>query len=66
MTTKLYRIHDTDNGDDYTLVSVDYGWKIGDDEVIKLVEEKLTNEVKKYSIDFSLLEKAQAKYKTHM
>lgn len=62
----LYRIHDTDNGDDYTLVSVDYGWKIGDDEVIKLVEEKLTNEVKKYSIDFSLLEKAQAEYKTHM
>ena len=25
----LYRIHDVDNGNDYTLVSVDYGWKIG-------------------------------------
>lgn len=60
----LYRIHDTDNGNDYTLVSVDYGWKIGNDDVIRLAEEKLTEEIKKLNFNFSTLEKAQADYKS--
>lgn len=33
----LYRVHDSKNGPDYDLVSVDYGWKLNDDnEIIKL------------------------------
>ena len=62
----LYRIHDTDNGNDYTLVSVVCGWKIGNDDVIRIVEEKLTEETKKLNIDFELLEKAQADYKNSL
>ena len=59
----LYRIHDTDNGNDYTLVSVDYGWKIGNDDIIHEVEEKLTEAAKQLNIDFSVLEQAQEDYK---
>lgn len=59
----LYRIHDIENGNDYTLVSVDYGWKIGNDDVIRLIEEKITEEIKKLDIDFLMLEKAQTDYK---
>lgn len=59
----LYRIHDVDNGNDYTLVSVDYGWKIGNDEIICEVENKLTEAAKKLNIDFSVLEHAQEYYK---
>lgn len=57
----LYRIHDTDNGNDYTLVSVDYGWKI--ENVIHETEEKLTEAAKQLNIDFSVLEQAQEDYK---
>lgn len=61
----LYRIHDTDNGEDYTLISVDYGWKIGNDDIIRLVEEKLTEKTKELNIDFTQLEKAQKEYKNN-
>lgn len=59
----LYRIHDTDNGNDCTLVSVDYGWKIGNDDVIHETEEKLTEAAKQLNIDFSVLEQTQEDYK---
>ena len=61
----LYRIHDTENGEDYTLVSVDYGWKIGNDDIIREVEEKLTEISKQLEISFSVLEQAQKEYKNH-
>lgn len=43
----LYRVHDAKNGNDYTLVSVDYGWKLKDDNEIIKIEEFLTNISKK-------------------
>ena len=61
----LYRIHDTDNGEDYTLISVDYGYRINNDDIIRLVEEKLTEVTKKLNIDFTQLEKAQKEYKEY-
>lgn len=59
----LYRIHDTDNGNDYTLVSVDYGWKIGNDDIIRKIEEELTEVTKQLNIDFTVLEQTQEDYK---
>lgn len=41
----LFRVHDPVNGDDMTLVSVDYGWRLGDDSIIADVEEKIKEEV---------------------
>lgn len=38
----LYRVYDPENGNDFTLVSIDYGWNI-DGHVFYLVEQKLTN-----------------------
>lgn len=55
----LYRIHDPLNGNDYTLVSVDYGWKIGNDDLIEKVERILTEFSKSLNVDFSELEKTQ-------
>ena len=59
----LYRIHDANNGNDYTLVSVDYGWEIGNDDVIYEVEQKLTDASKNLDIDFLILERTQEEYK---
>jgi hypothetical protein len=55
----LFRIHDTHNGDDYTLVSVDYGWRIGNDKIINMAEIKLKNFAKELDISFTKLENAQ-------
>ena len=41
----LFRVHDPLNGEDMTLVSVDYGWKLGDDSIITDAEEKIKEEV---------------------
>ncbi len=41
----LYRVCDPDNGNNFTLVSIDYGWSIASDIFI-LVEQKLTEAVK--------------------
>lgn len=41
----LFRVHDPENGDDMTLVSVDYGWRLGDDSIITEAEEKIKEEV---------------------
>ena len=38
----LYRVHDTANGPDYTLVSIDYGYKLENDTIIEEMENKLT------------------------
>lgn len=42
----LYRVTDHDNGDDYKLVSVDYGWLLNDDSIIKKTEQILTEYAK--------------------
>lgn len=55
----LYRIHDTANGNDYTLVSVDYGWKLNNDALINKIEAVLTQKAKELYVDFGELEKAQ-------
>lgn len=59
----LYRVHDPLNGNDYTLVSVDYGWKIGNDKIIEKVEKILTKFAKSLDIDFADLEKTQQENK---
>ncbi len=41
----LFRVHDPVNGADMTLVSVDYGWKLGDDSIITDAEEKIKEEM---------------------
>ena len=41
----LFRVHDPVNGPDMDLVSVDYGWNLGDDSIIADVEEKIKEEV---------------------
>lgn len=43
----LYRVHDPQNGSDYDLVSVDYGWKLNDDNEITKIEKFLTAIAKK-------------------
>lgn len=42
----LYRISDRSNGENYKLVSVDYGWRLQDDSIIKKTEEVLTEYAK--------------------
>lgn len=37
----LYRVTDHENGDDYKLVSVDYGWRLEDDSIIVKAEQAL-------------------------
>ena len=41
----LYRVYDPQNGDEYKLVSIDYGWNL-DDEVFDIVEQKITSVIK--------------------
>ena len=41
----LFRVHDPENGDDMTLVSVDYGWCLGDDSIILDAAEKIKEEM---------------------
>lgn len=41
----LFRVHDPVNGPDMTLVSVDYGWKLGDDNIITETEVKIKEEM---------------------
>ncbi|MGL5329292.1 MAG: hypothetical protein ACRDD7_08490 [Peptostreptococcaceae bacterium] len=38
----LYRVSDIENGNDFTLVSVDYGWKLNDNTIIHNAEMELT------------------------
>ena len=42
----LFRVHDKVNGEDMTLVSVDYGWRLNDDSIIAETEEKIREEMK--------------------
>ncbi len=42
----LYRVHDTANGPDYTLVSIDYGYYLEDDNIFSETENKLTEAIK--------------------
>ena len=58
----LYRIHDKANGDDFSLVSVDYGWELGDDVIQKAVNV-LTEKAKALNLDFDAIEEAQKAYK---
>lgn len=58
----LYRIHDQNNGNDYTIVSVDYGWKLNDDSLIDLTEQKLTEVAKCLNLDFAELKQKQVEY----
>lgn len=58
----LYRIHDPNNGNDYTLVSVDYGWKLKDDNLIDLTEQKLTEIAKSLNLNFDELEQKKLEY----
>ena len=58
----LYRIHDPQNGDDYTLVSVDYGWELNDDSLIDLTEQVLTSITKGLNLNFEELEQKQHEY----
>jgi hypothetical protein len=58
----LYRIHDPQNGNDYTLVSVDYGWKLNDDSLIDLTEKVLTEIAKGLNLNFDELEQKQLEY----
>lgn len=58
----LYRIHDTQNGNDYTLVSCDYGWKLKDDSLIDLTEQRLTKVAKELNLNFDELEQKQIEY----
>lgn len=45
----LYRFDDEENGDNFTLVSIDYGYYIPYiDEVWKDIEQYLTNYIKNY------------------
>lgn len=43
----LFRVHDPVNGNDMTLISVDYGWRLGDDSIIldaeKAIKEEMMN-----------------------
>lgn len=41
----LFRVHDPENGPDMTLISVDYGWRLGDDSIIAEAEEKIREEM---------------------
>ena len=41
----LFRVHDPANGSDMSLVSVDYGWYLGDDSIIEDAEEKIREEM---------------------
>lgn len=45
----LYRIHDVENGKDFTLVSVDYGHNIGD-SIIAEIENRLTEIAKQLQL----------------
>ena len=47
----LYRVTDHENGKDYALVSVDYGWELSDDETISKIEQILTG----YAIENNLI-----------
>jgi hypothetical protein len=58
----LYRIHDPQNGNDYTLISVDYGWKLNDDSLIDLTEKVLTEIAKGLNLNFDELEQKQIEY----
>ena len=42
----LFRVHDPVNGNDMSLVSVDYGWRLGDDSIIKDTEAALIEEMR--------------------
>ncbi len=41
----LFRVYDPKNGNDMTLVSVDYGWRLNDDSIITDAEEKIKEEM---------------------
>lgn len=41
----LFRVHDPVNGPDMTLVSVDYGWRLGDDNIIFDAERAIKEEM---------------------
>lgn len=58
----LYRIHDPQNGNDYTLVSVDYGWKLNDDSLIDLTKQVLTEVAKGLNLNLTELEQKQHEY----
>lgn len=46
----LYRVTDHDNGNDYKLVSVDYGWRLKDDSIIEKAEKMLTQYAKENNL----------------
>lgn len=59
----LYRIHDVDNGEDYTLVSITYGNRINNIDIIfNKTEQVLTDFSKSINVDFAKLEIAQKEY----
>jgi hypothetical protein len=59
----LFRIHDPKNGEDYTLVSVDYGWEIDDNTICNEIKRALTEVGKGLNLDFKELEQTQESHK---
>ena len=41
----LFRVYDPENGPDMSIVSVDQGWRLGDDSIIADAEAKIKEEM---------------------
>jgi hypothetical protein len=53
----LYRVFDPENGNNYTLVTIDYGWKCNDNPMFDLIEKALTETAEKNMLVFQIVEK---------